>query len=165
VAQTGELSYHPEPLPVLALLRECLDLYQPAAEAADVQLHLTAPDKLTLHADHNMAHLILRNLVGNALQITPRGGHVSLSATLVPHTDKWIRLAVTDTGPGLAPEQLAALLAPDRQPHAPGRQRGGAGLGLLLCRAFAERHGGQFGIDSAPGQGSTAWVTLPSNEQ
>ncbi|MDO7877426.1 HAMP domain-containing sensor histidine kinase [Hymenobacter sp. ASUV-10] len=164
VAQTGELSCRPEPLPAATLLRECLDLYQPAAEAADVQLHLTAPEKLVLHADHNMAHLILRNLVGNALEATPRGGHVSLSATPVPHAPGWLRLAVTDTGPGMAPAQLEALLAPDRQPHAPGRQRGGAGLGLLLCRAFAERHGGQFGIDSAPGQGSTAWVTLPAQQ-
>jgi signal transduction histidine kinase len=162
VAQTGELSCHPEPLAIGTLLQECRDLYQPAAEAADISLHLVAPAHLVLLADHNMAHLMLRNLVSNALEATPRGGHVTLSAAPIPHAPHWLKLAATDTGPGLTPALIADLLAPDRQPHAPGRHRGGAGLGLLLCRAFAERHGGQFGLDSVPGQGTTAWVTLPA---
>jgi signal transduction histidine kinase len=163
VAQSGELAYHPVPLAADALLAECRDLYLPAAEAADVALHLHAPTILQLCADSNMAHLIVRNLVGNALQATPPGGQVTLAAAALPADKAWVRLSVADTGAGLSTEQIKNLLAADRQPHAPATQgSGGAGLGLLVCRAFAERHGGHFGLESIPGAGTTAWVTLPA---
>jgi signal transduction histidine kinase len=163
VAQSGELAYRPTPLAAATLLAECHDLYRPAAEAADVSLHLDAPAALQLCADSNMAHLIVRNLVGNALQVTPPGGQVTLVAAPLPADAAWVRLSVVDTGPGLSDEQISALLAADRQPHAPAAQgHGGAGLGLLVCRAFAERHGGRFGLESTPGVGTTAWVTLPA---
>jgi len=162
VAQSGELAFHPAPLAADTLLNQCRDLYQAAAEAADVTLHLHAPAALQLCADANMAHLIVRNLVGNALQATPPGGQVTLAATQAADA-AWVRLSVADSGPGMSEAQVEALLAADRQPHAPAaRGGGGAGLGLLVCRAFAKRHGGQFGLDSTPGAGTTAWVTLPA---
>jgi signal transduction histidine kinase len=71
-----------------------------------------------------------------------------------------VRFRVTDTGPGIAPEHLANLF--DRFWQAPGARRSGAGLGLAIARGIAEGHGGRIEVESAPGEGATFTLILPS---
>jgi signal transduction histidine kinase len=162
LTQRGELVAHPEPLAVTALLAEAAALYQPSAEAADVQLRLeieaTPADSYVL-ADRNMTSTILRNLLSNALQATPPGGQIVLAATAA--TAGYLSLEVRDTGAGMAAAQLrhAQGLAAAGAP-APGR-RGPTGLGLRLSRAFAQAQHGRLGLSSQPGQGTTAALSLP----
>ncbi|PJJ48698.1 ATP-binding protein [Hymenobacter chitinivorans] len=162
VSQTGELAFRPEQLLVAELFEENLQLYQTTAEAKQITLRAAHPPELTLWADQNMARTILRNLVGNALKFTPLGGTVQFSAAEVPDT-KSVRLTVTDSGRGMPANLVAEVLSnsPVTTPTSPVGPRTGTGLGLLLCKAFVQRHGGTLDIQSAPGGGTSVLVELP----
>ncbi|MBB4602433.1 signal transduction histidine kinase [Hymenobacter luteus] len=161
VSQTGELAFRPERLSVDDLLSQVGQLYANTAEAKQLTLAFGASEELAVWADAHMTQTVLRNLVGNALKFTPPGGTICLSAEALPGSG--VRLSVTDTGPGMEPAQVAALLT-DSGPSAPLRRgpRSGTGLGLLLCRAFMQRQGGSLDIRSTPGQGTTVAITLPA---
>jgi signal transduction histidine kinase len=121
-----------------------------------------------LYADHNMVRTILRNLVGNALKFTPIGGTVRLQASADTTDPTQICISVTDTGPGMPLNQLKQVLH-SRQPQLratdSGRPKQGTGLGLQLCRAFAESHGGTLGMSAGSEGGAKVWVTLPAAGQ
>jgi len=105
---------------------------------------------------------VLLNLVGNALKFTDRG-QVDLRLTLLPAAAgggspagvQRLRFAVEDTGVGIAPAALGALFSPFVQAAAAGDARGGTGLGLAIRQRLAQAMGGQIGVRSQPGQGST----------
>ncbi|WP_375433647.1 ATP-binding protein [uncultured Hymenobacter sp.] len=164
VSQTGELSCQPERLPIRELLSECYELFQTSAHSNRIQLQYSADPQLVLYADQNMVRTILRNLVGNALKFTPTGGTIRLQATPDTTDPTQICVSVTDTGPGMPISQLKQVLHP-QQPQlrvttSDGRAQG-TGLGLQLCRTFAECHGGTLGMSAGPEGGAVVWVTLP----
>jgi len=102
---------------------------------------------------------ILSNFVTNALKFTERGS-VRIEAGLTVRG--WLRLAVTDTGPGVSEEVRERLFTPFSQGDSSTTRRyGGTGLGLSICRQLAQLMGGNVGVDSAPGAGSTFWAELP----
>jgi signal transduction histidine kinase len=108
-------------------------------------------------ADPDRMQLVLSNLVVNALRHTPPGGRVELRATPEEAT---MRFEVSDTGEGIAAEHLPHLF--QRFYRVPDTPSGGAGLGLFISKEIVESHGGNIGVVSAPGQGSTFWFTLPA---
>jgi signal transduction histidine kinase len=166
VSQTGELAYRPEKLAVAELFAENQQLYQTTAEAKQITLAAVHPPELMLWADHNMTRTILRNLVGNALKFTPVGGTVKFSADLNSANDT-VLLTVTDSGRGM-PANLVAEVLSNTSLTAPTTligPRTGTGLGLLLCKAFVQRHGGTLDIRSAPGGGTSVVVQLPGGGQ
>ncbi|UOQ67848.1 sensor histidine kinase [Hymenobacter volaticus] len=164
VSQTGELSCHPEHLHARELLSECYELFQTSAHSNQVQLQYDADPHLVLYADQNMVRTILRNLVSNALKFTPTGGTIRLQATPDTTDPTQVCVSVTDTGPGMPISQLKQVLHP-RQPQLRASNSGGpaqgTGLGLQLCRTFAECHGGTLGMSAGPEGGAMVWVTLP----
>ena len=99
------------------------------------------------------------NLLENAVVNTPEGGAVTASVTLEAET---VSVSVTDTGPGIAPEDLERVF--DRFYRVdPSRARatGGAGLGLTIARQLVEAHGGSIRVESEPGKGATFGFSLP----
>jgi signal transduction histidine kinase len=99
------------------------------------------------------------NLLSNAVKFTPRGGAVEVVAR---RTDGTVEIAVSDTGPGIAPEDQEAIFEAFRQVGTDvTRKREGTGLGLALTRRFVELHGGTIRVESAVGRGSTFTVRLP----
>ena len=163
VSQTGELDCRPAPLLVAELFAECQALYQTTAAASGQHITAAAPAGLRLLADRNMARTILRNLVGNALKFMPNGGHAHLEATLDPADPQTVLLSCTDTGPGMQPATIAALMSGPALPEPEATPRAkGLGLGLALCRAFVHRHGGTLVIQSRPGAGTNVTVSLPA---
>jgi signal transduction histidine kinase len=110
-------------------------------------------------ADERKVKQILLNLLSNAVKFTPEGGQVGLTATA---GDGAIRIAVSDTGIGIAPEDQAAIFEEFRQVgREDARKHEGTGLGLTLAKKFVELHGGRIWVESAVGKGSTFTFTLP----
>ena len=104
---------------------------------------------------------IMLNLLSNAVKFTGDGGQVKLVAE---HHDGWVRVAVSDTGIGIAPEDQPKVFEAFVQVGSHYEtKREGTGLGLPLARRFVELHGGTMGLESTPGQGSTFHFTLPLN--
>jgi signal transduction histidine kinase len=104
---------------------------------------------------------VLLNLVINARQAMPRGGHLRIEVRENPRT-QMIELSVTDTGVGIPPERLRLIFEPfytTKEPDANGH--GGTGLGLSVCRQIIEQHQGRIRVESLVGKGSTFTVKLP----
>jgi signal transduction histidine kinase len=143
-----------------ALAAEVVALHENVARHAQVALAADVPADLTLSTDPAMLATIFRNLVGNALKSAPPGGHVVLALDRGATTADRSVFTVTDDGPGLAPEKLAALgLARGVPPDAGLAPRG---LGLVVCREFAGRLGGELWATPGPhGRGLAVHLALP----
>jgi len=100
----------------------------------------------------------LTQLLGNAHRYTPEKGHITLSAE--QHSD-FVRVLVTDTGAGIAPEDVPRIFEPWFVSRNPASQGYGLGLGLYLAKYHVEQVGGEIGFESELGKGSTFWFTVP----
>ena len=101
---------------------------------------------------------VLRNLIGNALKFTPRGGMVSVTAR---REEKAVLVSVRDTGPGIPREHAAAIFDKFRQIPGTGRLPG-TGLGLAIVKHIIQAHGGSVWVESEAGSGSTFIFRLPA---
>ena len=108
-----------------------------------------------LQADQAQLERVLDNLIGNALRHTARDGHIRLQARR--HGERVI-ISVEDNGEGIAYGQQGRIFEPFVQV---GRKKGGAGLGLALCKEIVQLHGGRMGVYSRPGQGTQFYMALP----
>lgn len=120
-----------------------------------------APAGLSVTCDRRLLRQALLNLVGNAVKFTEAGGDVVLCAHVL--SDGQLCLAVTDTGVGIAVSDLPRALAPfGRLDSHLDATTEGTGLGLPVAKALIELHGGMLHLNSSPGVGTTAFVTLPA---
>ena len=154
LADAGALTLAREPIELDSFLRSAAAAIEPRAAAQGVAVRATGSG--TIEADRARLAQAVANLLDNALNHTPRGGHVNLEggpgATIV----------VRDDGEGIAPEHLPFVF--ERLYRAdPSRARatGGAGLGLALVKRLVEAHGGTVAIDSAKGRGTQVTIVLP----
>lgn len=132
---------------------------RPAAAAGEVAIDVESPEPVPLRGDADQLQRLADNLVSNAVKYTPAGGEVHVRASL--DGDAAV-LEVRDTGCGIpADEQERLFERFFRASTARDRQVQGVGLGLWICRAIAEGHGGRIDVDSAAGQGSRFRVALP----
>jgi signal transduction histidine kinase len=128
------------------------------ARDAQVRLETHAATDVTVPADRLLLRRLLDNLLDNAIRHTPPGGSISVS---VGRDGDACTVVVADTGPGVAPDQRNRLFGRfTRSDAARGRDTGGAGLGLALCRVIAELHGGRIALEDTQ-QGAAFRVTLP----
>lgn len=160
-AQTGRVRFEPQPLPLAGLVAETFNLLRAAARQKELTLVPEIPDSVVVRGDRGMLATVLRNLVANAIKFTPRGGQIRVGAGRV--SGAW-EIQVKDNGVGIAPERVAALFSLDQNHSTPGtEQERGTGLGLILCREFIVRHGGEIRVESVVGAGSSFFFTLPDS--
>jgi len=158
--ESGRLRLTLEPVEAAALVAEAVDLMRPAAEGRRVAVEVDAPSLcgLCVLADRQRLKQVLLNLLSNAVKFNVDGGRVVVRGA----ADGRPRLCVTDTGPGIAPEERSRLFRPFERLGAAKAGIEGTGLGLALCKNLVDAMGGAVGVDSAPGAGSTFWVELPA---
>ncbi len=139
---------------------DVVEILAPAAQAKELEIALDwGPDlPATLLGDPGRFRQVLLNLVGNAVKFTAHG-HVKVWAR---ESEGQLRLAVEDSGIGIAPADRARLFEKFTQADASTTRRfGGTGLGLAIARRLVELMGGRIGVDSEAGQGSTFWLSMP----
>jgi len=156
----GRMELRLEPLEMGALFRDAADTVRAQLEARRHTLVIEPlPDHLVVTADRGRLRQVLLNLLSNAIKFSTDGGRVTLSARL--EDTARVRVAVTDTGIGIAPSDQRKLFQEFVQLDASeSRRYEGTGLGLALSKRLVELHGGTIGVDSELGTGSTFWFTL-----
>jgi PAS domain S-box-containing protein len=162
--EAGKIALETVPFGLRDTLVSVHDAYQSLAEAKGLGLVLAIDGGVpaTVLGDPVRVRQILANFVTNALKFTERG-RVRIHATKTAAGR--VRLAVSDTGPGIAADTQERLFLPFSQADdSTTRRYGGTGLGLSICRELAHLMGGEVGVQSVPGAGSTFWAELPLEE-
>ena len=160
----GELTLSVESVRIRDLLREAVDLVGPLAAERQVEMEgdVVTCD-VAVKADRQRLKQVMLNLLSNAIKYNRSGGRVMLDCRGVDGGRH--RIEVTDTGPGIAPENVGRLFtAFDRIGAEQGGAVEGTGLGLALTKGLVEAMGGTLGVESEVGRGSTFWVELPAAE-
>ncbi|MDQ0740495.1 sensor histidine kinase KdpD [Pseudomonas sp. W4I3] len=158
--EAGRISISPAWFDMLDLFSALRGMFRPIIDASSVDLILEEPLGLPrLYTDDKKLAQILRNFISNALKFTQRG-EVRVSARM--ENLREVRFAVSDTGIGIPQEMHSKLFEDFIQVDSPLQKRlRGTGLGLSLCKRFAELLGGRVGLESEPGIGSTFYVVIP----
>ena len=143
-----------ELVPVLA---EACEAQRAVAAAAGLVIESDVPDSLpAVRIDCDRIQQVVCNLVGNAMKFTPAGGRITVAARA--HDDE-IEVSVADTGSGMSEDDLARVFEPYWQAQRTASL--GAGLGLKIAKGIVEAHGGRIWAESALGEGTTFFFTLP----
>lgn len=150
---------------VNGILLEVSELYQPLAEEKGLYFKAYLDKGLPLvPLSMDKINQLLSNLVSNAVKFTEKGG-VSVS-TGFDAAEKMIRICVSDTGPGIAREDMPKMFRKFQQlGEAVMRSSGGTGLGLAICKEIVKQHRGNIRVESEPGRGSSFFVTLPVTQK
>jgi len=158
--EAGRITISPAWFDLMDLFSALRGMFRPLTEGNQVDLVFDDPPALPmLYTDDKKLAQILRNFISNALKFTPNG-QVVVSASLLDTQS--VRFSVRDTGIGIPQDLLSTLFEDFVQVDTPLQKRlRGTGLGLSLCKRFAELLGGQVGVNSEVGVGSEFYVTLP----
>jgi len=160
--QAQRLPLKPEPADLGAIITDAAATARGLLRGSSVTLSVHLPSSLPeVVVDATRIRQVLLNLLGNAIRFTD-SGEISITAQVL---EGEIEIAVADTGVGIPAEDLSTVFEEFGQAHGPGsRNRGGAGLGLAVCKHFVQLHGGRISVESQVGKGSTFRFTIPLPE-
>ncbi|MGB8707230.1 MAG: ATP-binding protein [Dehalococcoidia bacterium] len=159
LAEAGELKLDRQTQDIRRLLKKTVALRQTQAAAKGVLVSADLPKKLPrVNIDTHRINQVLLNLIDNAITHTPKGGIITITAR---NLDKWLEIAVDDTGEGIPAEDLPNVFERFyRVDKSRARATGGAGLGLAIAKSLVEVHGGKIEVRSEEGKGSRFSFTL-----
>lgn len=156
----GVTDFKIQKLDLAYIVLDCIHILSESARKKTIELIVDVPNGEEVHADKNMLQTVIRNLLSNAIKFTPKGGNVTISAK-VTEGNKTV-ISVKDTGIGMTDEISKNLFRINANTKRPGTEGElSTGLGLLLCKEFVEKQGGEIGAESIPGQGSVFSFTVP----
>ncbi len=156
--QTGKITYQPDYFELDSVISEAVNLFSGAAREKNVEI-IDRTGKYKVYGDMNMTETIVRNLLSNALKYSYPGGKVEIAARKY---NGMLEVSVKDEGVGIPEEDQAKLFRVDTLFSTYGTSdEKGSGLGLLLCKEFTRRQGGDIYIESEEGMGSEFSFTIP----
>jgi CheY-like chemotaxis protein len=161
---TGKLRLEPKPTDLVGIIRSAVDVVQPSAIAKKIAIDVTLPASAPFVGDPDRLRQVVWNLLSNAVKFTPQGGTVGV---VLDAAAGEYRLAVSDTGKGIAPDFLPYIFQPFRQADgSPTRSQGGLGLGLAIARHLTELSGGSIQAESGgTDRGAMFSIRLPRPAQ
>ena len=160
--EAGHMELQLSEVSIRDVLRSAVSMHAERASRGGVEFALqTEPEVITITADERRLRQVVFNLLSNAVKFTPPGGKIDVSAR---QENGSVEIAVADTGPGIAADDLETIFEEFEQATA-GKQVEGTGLGLPLSRKLVELHGGRLWAESEPGHGSTFRFTLPVKQE
>lgn len=156
--------FNPELIQLLTIVDESMVMVLEQARQKEVILTSTVPDDIEVYADTNMLQTTIRNLASNAVKYTPKGGMVHLQAKVTDN--KSVEISIEDSGIGMSETLIKNLFQINGQTNRKGTNgEPSTGLGLIICRNFVRRHGGELSIESEEGAGSTFIFTLQGQKK
>ncbi len=171
--ESGRIDLHKRRVAPDALVVLAIDIHRQAAEDRHVTVRAEIPPGLPeIFADPDRIQLVFTNLLSNAIRYAPAGSEIVVRAAAeyapqgarsddhVIHGAGWIRFEVADQGPGIPLEHQVGLF--EKFFRVPGSPEGGSGLGLFIAKGLTQAHGGEIGVQSAPGQGARFWFRIPA---
>lgn len=158
-SQIGAHNFKPKNISLHKTVDESILFVEQIAKQKQISLLNKVKPGIIARADINMFNTVLRNLLNNAIKFTKPGGHVKIQAK---ELKKHVEVTVEDDGIGISKSSLPKLFKIEENPSTLGTgSEKGTGLGLILCREFVERHGGDIRVESERGTGSKFIFTLP----
>ena len=159
--QMHSSSVNPKELDLSKMINEVLQLLRLQAEAKQIYIENKNTTPVYVYADREMVNLILRNLLTNAIKFTPSQGYIEVGVTEI---SSFVEIYVQDTGIGISKNAIQKINESNFYTTKGTSSESGTGLGLMLCKEFLQKNGGQMHIESEPGKGSIFSFTLPRLE-
>jgi signal transduction histidine kinase len=157
--RAGRFNVSIRPVVLQDVVSDAVAAVQPLMEVRGQHVEPCLPaEPLVVLGDARRLQQVLVNLLANATKFGPAGDTIDLDVTT---RDGRARARIVDHGPGIAPAEQAELFEPYFRSATTREITPGVGLGLAIARAIVEAHGGQIGLDSVPGRGTTVWFTVP----
>jgi len=160
--QRDLISFNPEAFPLRHRIAETMELLMESANKKKIAIRYDIPAEMEVYTDKIIFEAIIRNLASNAIKFTHEKGEVTISAKVMP--DNSVQISISDTGIGMNQTMVTNLFRLDENTNRKGTQgEPSTGLGLIICKEFIEKHGGELWVESEEGKGSTFRFTLPSH--
>lgn len=160
-SQIGALKFNPQSIELSNIVDQVLTVSASQAEIKNISIQTKNIHSVRAIADQNMLKAILLNLISNAIKFTNSGGEIKISVT---EKEEQIEVSITDNGVGVSQDRLKRLFnSPSNDSTYGTANERGTGLGLLLCKEFAEKQGGEIWVESTEGVGSDFRFTLPKD--
>ena len=158
-SQTGKMEFNPVNVDVVELINKITELLSFSALQKAITISKKLPDNIQVSGDKDMISTILRNLISNSIKFTHPDGTIVISSE---QKQNELMICVSDSGVGIKKENISKLFCIEESISTIGTQEEkGTGLGLILCKEFVEKLGGNIWVESEEGNGSTFYFTLP----
>ena len=158
-SQRGRIKYDPVRFNLSSVIQENINLHRLSAEKKGIMLLSPERDEVFAFGDRDMVNSVIRNLMTNAVKFTDRNKKVEVR---VQPKDDEVEISIADEGIGIDAENMEKLFRIDEKFKSTGTAgEKGTGLGLIICREFVEKNGGEITVQSTPGEGSIFSFTLP----
>ncbi|HPO49236.1 MAG TPA: PAS domain S-box protein [Spirochaetota bacterium] len=163
-SQSGRINYKKEKINLKEAITNIVALIVNAANKKGIKINNEINEDIFITGDRNTVETVIRNLISNAIKYSYNNGEIFIKSSLVlEQRNKYFEVAIKDKGVGIEPERLEKIFDIENNISTRGtNDEGGTGLGLILCKEFIEKNGGKIRVESKKSEGSSFYITLPS---
>lgn len=161
-AQHGDIKFEPVEIVMCDLINSAVSFFKPALKEKKIKVHISEPQyNLIVWGDFNMLDTVLRNILNNAIKFSNQDSQINI--TCKKEDTEFIQVSIRDYGKGMTKEIISKLFELDESKVKDGTDgERGTGLGLIVCKEFMEKNGGQIWVESEPDKGSTFYIQIPA---